>query len=186
MFHQRLLKSLRPLFGKKGQKPNSILQLGIVLEQIKASAVGSRVKKFSRGGFWNPLGLYYSIHHGKAGSLDLIRSVASNWVIYHVGRKHHPRERSVLGGVSSVSGFSDNVTSLFKNCIFATSALGQIQMSGYDSNFLEKMIENISSPRHLRIFADIHGGTRFPNGTRLGKHPSKAQLPALDEIQGDS
>ena len=179
---------IETLIGNLDQTDISILQLESVVEQINASAVGS-LDNISGMDLDRLDSIIQSITGKAVDSLDLIQvsGVELDNLTTLAGSITSGTIKA-LGGVSSVSGFSvDNVTSLSKNIVFsATSALDQIQMSGYDSTVLEKMIENISSSATFGLSQISMEGYEVSQMALALEASIEGATSALDEIQGDS
>ena len=179
---------IETLIGNLDQTDISIQQLESVVEQINASAVGS-LDEISGMDLDRLDSIIQSITGKAVDSLDLIQvsGVELDNLTTLAGSITSGTIKA-LGGVSSVSGFSvDNVTSLSKNIVFsATSALDQIQMSGYDSTVLEKMIENISSSATIGLSQISMEGYEVSQMALALEASIEGATSALDEIQGDS
>jgi hypothetical protein len=179
---------IETLIGNLDQTDISIQQLESVVEQINASAVGS-LDNISGMDLDRLDSIIQSITGKAVDSLDLIQvsGVELDNLTTLAGSITSGTIKA-LGGVSSVSGFSvDNVTSLSKNIVFsATSALDQIQMSGYDSTVLEKMIENISSSATFGLSQISMEGYEVSQMALALEASIEGATSALDEIQGDS
>ena len=179
---------IETLIGNLDQTDISIQQLESVVEQINASAIGS-LDNISGMDLDRLDSIIQSITGKAVDSLDLIQvsGVELDNLTTLAGSITSGTIKA-LGGVSSVSGFSvDNVTSLSKNIVFsATSALDQIQMSGYDSTVLEKMIENISSSATFGLSQISMEGYEVSQMALALEASIEGATSALDEIQGDS
>ena len=176
------------LFGNLDQTDITIHQLETVVGQINASAVGS-LDNISGMDLDHLDTIIQSITGKAIDSLDLIQvSGVELDNLTSLAGSITSGTIKALGGVSSVSGFSvDNVSSLSKIIVFsATSALDEINVSGYDSTVLEKMIENISSSATFGLSQISMEGYEVSQMALALEASIEGATSALDEIQGDS